>query len=620
MKLLLIHSDYIEYEVTKDTKVAEKIDPENRKGSMDEVLVVFVAVETKDESDPKSVIDRATHEIEGVLGQINTSKVVLYPYAHLSSDLSSPAGAIEILKGVENKLKSKYEAMRAPFGYYKSFKISCKGHPLSELSRDIDIQKKEKVSKALAQEDKIKSYWYILTPGGKLTSVDDFGFSGKKKLRKFAKYETEKVRKVEREPPHVKLMKRLKIADYEEASDSGNIRFYPSGTLIKHLLEEYVTKKTIDYGAMEVETPIMYDMEHPTLKSYLNRFPARQYIIESEKKKFFLRFAACFGSFLQLKDATLSYRMLPLKIYELTRYSFRREKRGELTGLRRLRSFSMPDMHTLCDDINMAIDEFEKQYRFCMNTLEDIGLGINDYEVAIRFTKDFYEKNKDFVVSLAKIINKPVLIEMWDEKIFYFILKFEFNFVDALGKASALSTVQIDVENANRYGIEYDDDKGIKKNPIILHCSPSGAIERCIYALLEKEYMDSNKSKPPMFPVWLSPTQVRFIPVSGDQLNYCKNLVKEMKNEKIRVDLDDRDISLGKKIREAEKDWIPYVVVVGKKELETDKLSVRLRSCREQKKYLFEEFIKIVKEKISNKITYPLGTPMLLSKKPIFGG
>ena len=292
-------------------------------------------------------------------------------------------------------------------------------------------------------------------------------------------------------------MKSLEIADYEPASDAGNMRFYPKGRLMKSLLEEYVTERVIDYGGMEVETPIMYDMDHPTLSKYLARFPARQYQIESDKRKFFLRFAACFGQFLMAHDATISYKDLPLKLYELTRYSFRREQSGELTGLRRLRAFTMPDVHAMVSDMDMAMDEFVIRYNLCLSVLDNIGITTDDIEMALRTTKDFYEKNKAFMVGLAKKFGKPVLLEMWDERIFYFILKYEFNFVDTSDKASALSTDQIDIENGERYDITFTDKDGVRKHPYILHCSPSGAIERVIYALLEKEAIKISKGQKP---------------------------------------------------------------------------------------------------------------------------
>src|ERR671929_2273217 len=156
-----------------------------------------------------------------------------------------------------------------------------------------------------------------------------------------------KKRTVDEQPPHVRLMKKLAIADYEPASDVGNMRYYPKGRLMKSLIEQYVTRRVMEYGGIEVETPIMYDTKHPSLQSYFNRFPARQYSITSDNKQLFLRFAACFGQFLMAKDFNISYKQLPLKLYELTRYSFRREKSGELVGLRRLREFTMPDCHAM---------------------------------------------------------------------------------------------------------------------------------------------------------------------------------------------------------------------------------------------------------------------------------
>ena len=116
-----------------------------------------------------------------------------------------------------------------------------------------------------------------------------------------------------------------------------------------------------DYGGMRVETPIMYDYQHPKLSRYLQRFPARQYVLLSEDKEYFLRFAACFGQYLIQHDMQLSYRHLPCRLYELTHYSFRREQTGELAGLKRLRTFTMPDMHTLARDMDQAKQEFAAQ-------------------------------------------------------------------------------------------------------------------------------------------------------------------------------------------------------------------------------------------------------------------
>jgi threonyl-tRNA synthetase len=575
LQLLLIHSDFIEFEAKRPTKMAEEVEESAKKGRLEEALCAFIAVEKFDEDDPDAVIAEGAKQVADVAGQVKARRIMIYPYAHLSPNLSSPATAVKILKGMAETLSGDYEVMRAPFGWYKSFTISCKGHPLSELSRSIKLGEGEVVSQALKSEAKAVSYWKVLDLDGNLVDIDKFDFQGHDNLHKFANYEITKARAVDRVPPHVELMRRLELVDYEPGSDSGNMRYYPKGRLIKSLLENLVLEKATDMGAMEVETPIMYDMEHPTLKKYLDRFPARQYQIESDKRKLFLRFAACFGQFLMGHDMSISYKSMPLKMFEITRYSFRREQRGELVGIRRLRAFTMPDMHTLTRDMKSATEEFKKQYLASISVLKEAGLNLEDYEVAIRFTKEFYGENREFIESLVDIVKKPVLIEMWDDRFFYFVLKFEFNFVDTMDKASALSTVQIDVENAERYDITYIDEAGEKQRPILLHCSPSGAIERVMFALLEKAARLSEEGKLPMLQTWLSPTQIRVIPVAERHQARAFEIAEELG---FRTDVDDRDETVGKKIRDAGREWIPYVAVIGDEELESGQMTVTIRA------------------------------------------
>jgi len=437
----------------------------------------------------------AISQIKESMKKIGCKKLLLYPYAHLSSTLASPNTALSILKEMES-LCSDLETSRAPFGWTKSYKLHVKGHPLAETSKVItkDTQTEE-TSTALDKESKIESLWYILTPDGQMNEIDKFDFSKNKNLEILTKHETAKKRSVDEPPPHVKLMKKMAIADYEPASDSGNMRFYPNGRLIKSQIERYVSEQVLEYGGYEVETPIMYDSHHPSLESYFNRFPARQYSINSDNKELILRFAACFGQFLMATDFQMSYRSLPLKLYELTRYSFRREQSGELVGLRRLRAFTMPDCHSFCKDMPQAIEEFKKRFDLSKKVIHGLGLDESDYEMAIRFTEDFYNENKQLIIDTVQKVGRPVLVEMWKEKFFYFVLKWEFNYIDNLGKASAMSTDQIDVENGKRYNIEFIDEDNKPQHPIILHNSPSGAIERVIYALLEKAAKNQKEGK-----------------------------------------------------------------------------------------------------------------------------
>ena len=621
MRILQLHCDSIEYTPTKkEIKSAEEIDnPQTQR--LEEVVVAFIAIEDGDDS---SVAQNAISQIKNSMGKIGCSKLLLYPYAHLSSNLAKPSIAISLLLEMEKTASSDLEVSHSPFGWTKSYKVQVKGHPLAESSKVVtkdstsgaDSEDDEITSEALKGESKIRSYWKILSPDGTLTNIGDFDFTKHKKLEILAKYESAKQRRVDEPPPHVALMKKMAIADYEPASDSGNMRFFPNGRLIKSLIERYVTDRVKEYGGYEVETPIMYDSEHPSMVSYFNRFPARQYNIDSEGKKLFLRFAACFGQFLMANQFQMSYKNLPYKLYELTRYSFRREQSGELVGLRRLRAFTMPDCHAFCKDLDQAVDEIKVRFDLSQSVLRELGIEESDYDMAIRFTEDFYNENKSAIEELVKKHGKPVLVEMWKEKFFYFVLKWEFNFIDNLGKASALSTDQIDVENGNRYGIEFIGEDGTSHHPIILHNSPSGAIERIIYALLEKAAKDAKEGRKPQLPLWLSPTQVRVIPLKEDFFEFCEKLASKISDQDVRVDIDDRNESIGKRIREAEKEWIRYILVIGEKEVNSEHLSIRDRETGKVRDISFDEFLAEIKDQTSGKPFTGLNLPKHLSKRP----
>ncbi|HEX9678074.1 threonine--tRNA ligase [Nitrososphaera sp.] len=626
MRLLQLHSDFIEYEpIEKEIKSAEEI-ASKEKIRFEDLVVAFVAVEAGDD---ESVAKAATVEIKKYMDMVKCQRLLLYPYAHLSSDLAPPDVAAVMVKTVETFAKESIaEVHRSPFGWTKAFNIKVKGHPLAENAKAIskhagDVHLHEhshdesRVSTALANEEKLKSTWYVLQPGGVLTPVAEYKFKKQDaNLQVLTNYEITKNRAVNQQPEHVRLMKKMAIADYEPASDAGNMRFYPKGRHMKSLIEQYVTRRVMEYGGIEVETPIMYDSKHPSMESYFNRFPARQYNIQSDNKQLFLRFAACFGQFLIAKDMNVSYKHMPFKLYELTRYSFRREKSGELVGLRRLRAFTMPDCHAFCRDMEQAKEEFRKRFELSISVINALGLQNEDIEMAIRFTEDFWNENKAFITELIDKLGKPVLAEVWKERFFYFTLKWEFNYIDGLAKASALSTDQIDVENGKRYNIEYVDEDGTKKNPIILHNSPSGAVERVMYALMEKAAKVSKAGGVPSFPLWLAHTQVRVISVSKEHLQYCDSILLQLTSNQVRADIDDRDESVGKKIRESETEWIRYTVVIGDKELASGKLVVRDRLEGKQREMTMQELIDEITTQTKDKPYLPLNLPRYLSSRP----
>jgi len=473
----------------------------------------------------------------------------------------------------------------------------------------LKIQKKEAKKMSTRKE---KSEWLIVLPDGSIVEANRFDWKEYDDLKEFYRYEGAGSREAKQAPAHVKMMQQLELVDYEPAADPGNFRWLPKGHLIKRLVEKYVSRIVRDYGGMQVETPIMYSLDHPQLSRYLEHFPARQYQLLSGEKKYFLRFAACFGQYLIMHDMQLSYQHLPVRLYELTHYSFRRELAGELAGLRRLRGFTMPDMHTLCADVDQAKAEFYQQYLLCKKWMKDLEF---DHVMAIRVVEDFFDQNQDFILGIVKDFGQPVLLERWRERSFYFILKFEFNVVDLQKKAAALSTVQIDVENAKRFGIQYIDKDGKRKHPLLLHASISGSVDRNLYALLEQEAKRIKRGEDPKLPYWLCPIQVRLIPVADRHLSRCLEIASQLR---ARIEIDDRSETVARKIREAEMNWIPFIGVVGDKELENGMVAVRERGIPEQKEMRISELSQKLNQLQGDKPFESLSWPFLLSKQPRF--
>lgn len=586
MRILLIHSDYLNYNVKNKTPVAEEIEDAKKQGAFDESLVVFTAVEKDDENNPQGIVKNLVKEVIKTNDQVKAENIVLYPYAHLSSSLSSPKVAVQVLKDAEEALIGEgLNVKRVPFGWYKAFEISCKGHPLSELSRTITAEEEDE-----EEVEKKPSSWSILD-GDKLIDIDDFKFENDQ-LEKLVSYELGTGASDAGEPPHVKLMREKELCDYESASDVGNLKWFPKGRLVRDLLADYVYNLVVDQGAMPIETPIFYDLDNEAINVHAAKFGERQYRTDT-KKNLMLRFACCFGAFRVMADPFITWKNLPAKLYELSTYSFRFEKKGEVVGLKRLRAFTMPDFHSFCVDMGSTLEEFSKQTDMCIQTGLDLDV---NYEIIFRATKDFYDENKDWMYSIGKKIGKPVLLEILPERKHYWSCKIDFAAIDYLGRPIENPTVQIDVESGKRFDITYLGEDGKEHYPTILHCSPTGSIERVICSLLEKTAIEIDE-KAPMLPTWLSPIEVRIITVGEDHKDFANELYDKINAENIRVDVDDRDESVGKKIRNAATEWIPYIFVVGDNEKESGVFSVTVRETGEKVDMTVDELINEVLDK-----------------------
>ncbi len=626
MRMLQIHSDGFSFEAKrKALKNAEAI-KEKAYSTDESCLVNFIAAEKSDQKDISAASKLTADMIAQAADEVKEQNIVVYPWVHLSEDPSPPGAALKLLKNVAKDLEERgYNVYRVPFGWYKSFAIHCKGHPLAERSKVLDISaetgtvsrvdatKGEDLT-ALVAEEEAASKFYIMEPDGRLTDYDKFNYRKYRELELYVKYETAKDRTVSEAPPHIEMMQKLELVDYEPGSDPGNFRWPPRGLTLKRAVEERVVAEMLDYGAHIVQTPVIYDYEHPSLKSYLQRFPARQYVIRSGDRDYFARFSACFGQFLLISQAVISHKQLPLKLFEVAQ-SFRREQSGELAGMRRPRVFTMADIHEFVADMDGAMDAVKNQLVFVEKLQKELEV---DYEVSFRVLRSFFEENRLFMNDVAKTIGKPMMLEVFEEQYAYFVFKGEWNVVDAQKKAGCLGTIQIDVENAERFNIKYIGEDGTEKRPLILHTSPSGSMERILYGVLEQAHKDTKRGKKPKIPLWMTPSQVRLLPVDEDMIDYCIELGNKLAKYGVRFEIDDRPLTVGKRVRAAEKLWVPYICVIGEKERESGELSVRRREEGDQVSMSIKELGETIQEKTSFAPRQRLLLPSLVSKQPIF--
>jgi len=612
MKILQIHSDFIEYEpIEKEIAIAEEA--EKKKNRIEDVLVLFTSVE---KNDTPEVGTSAIDEIKEFLGKIKSNKILIYPFAHLSNDLASPQNALNVVKEMETHAKKlKIETYRAPFGWNKRFSIAAKGHPLAEQSKVI-LPKEMKEETIEEKAKKIPSKFIILSPDGKEHALDLKKIEECKILNKFPLLKSfiisEEIKgQPSKPPPSIEIMRKLELIDYEPASEPGMFRYYPNGALIKDLLEKWCYQIVVeDLDAMKIDTPILYNWNEPDIREQAMLFRERDYRIEMPRKTLILRFAGDFGLFRMIRDCMFNYKQLPFRIYEISP-SFRKEQKGELTGLRRCSFFYMPDLHSFCKDLEEGKNEFLKIFEKFTELLNGIDI---DYAICFRIVEKYFRELKPMLLDLLKHAKVPAVIELLEEAKHYWICKSEHQAIDSLGGNAQLSTVQLDIKDSERYGIGYTDVSGKKRGCIIIHSSV-GSIERLVYSILETVIKGG---KNPTLPFWLSPVQVRIIPLSEKYLKNSIKMMKRIESENIRVDLDDRTDSVPKKIRDSEMDWVPISLVIGPKEIKTKKFRVRFRKSGKIEGMKLEKLINYIKKETKGMPFEKLTVPKLLSKRPIF--
>ena len=580
---------------------------ELKKDSVDDALIVFCTIENNDRQNTDSLIYETANEISKVASNIGTTNILIYPYAHLSDDLGPPSLAIPLLKKLTEILASHgLNVKRSPFGYYKSFKLECKGHPMSELSKSISVEKPKSKPKPI--ETKFK----VFSPDGKLSDPEEYLEYHDHEFKSLIEKEVFRKALHGGEPKYLEYCKKFGV-EWEPYSDVGHMRFGPNGTLLFELISEHAWSQAKATGIpiLRVRGTNMFDLSIEPVKQHAELFGDRLYEVELDQKHFVMRYAACHQQFAMVKDWTLSYKQLPFGTYELAD-SYRLEQSGELLLCFRVRKLHMPDLHIYCKDTDEAKTVSHKVHEKIYEEIRSLG---REYVSIYNTTQEFFEKNKNYFMELVKVEKKPILINFVPEGIFYWVLNVEYTIIDDLDRPREIATFQIDVGNAERFNISYTDHNGEKKYPAIIHTAIIGTIERYMFTIFDCARKAEKLGMKPQLPLWLSPTQIRIIPVTSEQLMDANRMANEL--EKIcRVDIDDREETLQKRIRDAEIFWVPYIIVIGKKELEFKKYPVRIRNEKKTRDFTIDQLLNELREKNKGYPFVPMTLPRLVSTRP----
>ena len=291
-----------------------------------------------------------------------------------------------------------------------------------------------------------------------------------------------------------------------------------------------------------------------------------------------------------------------------------------MSGLKRVRNFMMTDMHAACSTVDQARKEYEDLCLLFKKLMDDI-IARGRWVLGWEGTIDFYNENRDWLLGMCKEMGVPSFFKLMPEMTHYYAIKNEFQSITEDNSNIQVSTVQWDVKDGERFNIGFVDEDGKKHpSPVILHASSFGSIERTLCTILENIALDINEGKPAMFPVWLAPTQVRLCPVKDEFIPFAKELAEKFDRSCVRCDVDDRPDTVSKKIRNAERSWIPYILVIGQKEKDSGELMVRIRETGAQEKMPLESLVDRIRNETQGMPYRPLPMPEMVSQRPSFFG
>jgi len=402
---------------------------------------------------------------------------------------------------------------------------------------------------------------------------------------------------------HKKLGRELDLFTFSDTVGKGLPLWTPKGSTIRRELERWVVDEEIKDGYLHVYTPDIAKLDLYKKSGHYPYYKDSMYApIAIEEEEFMLRPMTCPHHFELYLSRPHSYKELPLRIAELAKL-YRFEKSGELMGLQRTRSFCLADAHIICrkdqaqSEINRVLNLIEK-----MAKVLGLEAGKNyTYRLSLGNRADDKKYFKDDSAwdgaeeMLRQVLNdrKAKFVEAPDEAAFYGP-KIDIQMKNVNGKEDTAFTVQYDFVMPKRFNLNYINEKGEDEQALVVHRSSIGAIERVVAYLIE-HFGGA-------FPVWLSPVQAIILPITDKQLDYAKKVEEQLKSENIRVEIDDKSEPLGARIRDAQMQKIPYMLILGAKEEQAGTISVRARNGTDHCQVQLSKFIGDIKKEIDDKV------------------
>ncbi|OHA19832.1 MAG: threonine--tRNA ligase [Candidatus Taylorbacteria bacterium RIFCSPHIGHO2_01_FULL_45_63] len=400
---------------------------------------------------------------------------------------------------------------------------------------------------------------------------------------------------------HKKLGRELDLFYIDQEVGKGLPMWLPKGATLRRLLERFIVDEEIRRGYLHVSTPDIAKLELYEKSGHYPHYQDSMYApIEIDDEKFMLRPMTCPHHFQMYLSKPRSYRELPMRIAELAKL-YRYEQSGELMGLQRVRSFCLSDAHIICANEEQAAEEIS----FALDLIEyatgvfglkhgvnySFRLSLGDRANTEKYFKNdaAWEKGEMLLRNLMKKRKEP-FVEAPNEAAFYGP-KIDVQMKNANGKEDTAFTVQYDFCMPERFNLTYKGENGKDHRAFVVHRSSIGAIERFTAFLIE-HFAGA-------FPLWLSPVQVKVIPVRESHNEFAKTVVETLQKEKIRVEIDTDDENLGKKVRKAKVEKIPYMVIIGDKEVADQKITLESRDKGKIGELSLDELI----SKLSTEIT-----------------